>query len=44
MRLIFNMEYIKAYPVLFWIFAISLVVMIILSIIFVRKETKNEYK
>ena len=44
MKLIFNIEYIKDNPILFWIFVSSIVIMILLSIIFVRKETKNESK
>ncbi len=44
MRLLFLLDYIKGYEILFWAFVISIVTMIVLSIIFVRKETKNESK
>lgn len=44
MKLIFNNNYINANPILFWIVVVSIIIMIILSIIFARKEIKNEYK
>ena len=44
MKLVFYSDYIKSNPILFWVYVIAIVVMIILSIVFVRKETKNESK
>lgn len=44
MKMIFLSEYIKDNPILFWICVVTIIIMIILSIIFVRKETKNESK
>ena len=44
MRFLFVLDYIKGYEILFWTFAVSIIAMIVLSIIFVRKETKNESK
>ena len=44
MKLIFYNEIIKNDQILFWAYVISMIVIIILAIIFVRKELKNEYK
>lgn len=44
MKYIFNLNYIKGNELLFWIYVISMILIIILSIIFVKKELKNEYK
>lgn len=44
MKLIFNNNYINDNPIIFWIYVISMIIIIILSIIFVRKEIKNEFK
>ena len=44
MKLIFNNNYINDNPIIFWIYVISMIIIIILSIIFVRKEIKNESK
>lgn len=44
MKLIFNSEIIRNDQILFWAYVISMIVIIILAIIFVRKELKNEHK
>lgn len=44
MKLIFYKECIANNPIIFWICVIAIIIMIILSIVFVRKETKNESK
>lgn len=44
MKLIFNNNYINDNPIIFLIYVISMIIIIILSIIFVRKEIKNEFK
>ena len=44
MKLIFNSEIIRNDQILFWTYVISMIVIIILAIIFVRKELKNEHK
>lgn len=44
MKLLFFVDYIKGNEILFWSFVVSIVTMIILSIIFVGGETKNEHK
>lgn len=44
MKLIFSSEIIKNDQILFWAYVISMIIIIILACIFVRKELKNEYK
>lgn len=44
MKLIFNSEIIRNDQILFWTYVISMIVIIILAIIFVGKELKNEHK
>lgn len=44
MRLIFSNEIIKNDQILFWAYVISMLIIIILACIFVRKELKHEYK
>lgn len=44
MKLIFYNEIIKNDQILFWIYVISMIIIIILACIFVRKELKNESK
>ncbi len=41
MKYIFNLNYIKGNELLFWIYVISMILIIILSIIFVKKELKK---
>lgn len=42
MRLLYYNDLIKGNELLFWTYVIVMVLIIVLSIIFVRKETKNE--
>lgn len=44
MKYIFNIDFIKGNELLFWIYLISMLLIIVLAIIFVKKEIKNEYK
>ncbi len=44
MRLLYYSDLIKGNELLFWIYVIIMILIIILTIIFVRKETKNESK
>ena len=44
MRLLYYNDLIKGNELLFWIYVISMILIIVLSIIFVRKEIKNESK
>jgi hypothetical protein len=44
MKIIFYNEIIKNEQILFWTYVVSIIVMIILAIIFVGKELKNEHK
>ena len=44
MKIIFYNEIIKNDQILFWTYVISMIVIIILACIFVRKELKNEHK
>jgi|GEM_PF-3219304 len=41
MSYIFDLNFIKGHELLFWIYLISMVLIIILSIIFVKKELKK---
>lgn len=42
MRLLYYNDLIKGNELLFWTYVIVMILIIVLSIIFVRKETKNE--
>lgn len=42
MSYIFNINYIKGNELIFWSYLISMILIIILAIIFVKKEIKNE--
>ena len=44
MKIIFYNELIKNDQIIFWTFVTSMIIMIILAYIFVRKELKNERK
>lgn len=44
MRLLYYNGLIKGNELLFWIYVISMILIIVLSIMFVRKEIKNESK
>ena len=44
MRLLYYSDLIKGNELLFWIYVIIMILIIILTIIFVRKETKNGSK
>ena len=41
MSYIFNINFIKGHELLFWIYVISMIFIIILSVIFVKKELKK---
>ena len=41
MKYIFNLNYIRGNELLFWIYVASMILIIILSIIFVKKELKK---
>ena len=42
MRLLYYNDLIKGNELLFWTYVIVMILIIVVSIIFVRKETKNE--
>ena len=42
MRQIFNVSYIQGNELVFWIFVISMILIMLLTIIFVKKELKHE--
>ena len=42
MRLLYYNDLIKGNELLFWTYVIVMILIIVISIIFVRKETKNE--
>ena len=44
MRLLYYNDLIKGNELLFWTYVIVMILIIVVSIIFVRKETKNESK
>ena len=44
MKLIFYNDLIQGNEIIFWTYVISMIVIIILACIFVRKELKNESK
>ena len=44
MKIIFYNEIIKSDQILFWTYVISMIVIIVLACIFVRRELKNEHK
>ena len=41
MKYIFNLNYIRDNELLFWIYVVSMILIIILSVIFVKKELKK---
>ena len=44
MKNVFNIEYISENETVFWIYLVSMIVIMILTAIFVRKEIKKEKK
>ena len=44
MNYIFDMNYIKGNELLFWIYVLSMLIIIILTIIFVKRTLKDEYQ
>lgn len=44
MKIVFNNYYLLGNEIIFWTYIVSIIIMIILAIIFVIRENKNEHK
>lgn len=44
MKIVFNNYYFLGNEIIFWTYIVSIIIMIILAIIFVIRENKNEHK